>query len=125
MNINQFVKQIEQATVYQTQSANSAMNNLHHVIQFASHNTLQKASQSINQLQEKISLSVLYQLKTEQHLLENTEKVLTALSPDTVLKRGFSITLKDGHIIRNATDVQEGDLLEIQLANGSIKSRVE
>lgn len=125
MNFNQIIQQIEQVTVFQTQSANSAMSNLHHAIQFASHNTLQKASQSVNQLQEKIGLSVLYQLKTEHHLLDNTEKILTALSPDTILKRGFSITLKDGQIIRNATDVQKDDLLETQLANGSIKSRVE
>ncbi len=125
MNINQLVKQIGQATGYQTQGAGSAINALDLAIQFASHNTLQKASQSIQQLKEKISLSVQHQLKTEHQLLINTEKILTALSPYTILKRGFSITLKDGQIIRNATDVQKGDLLEIQLANGSIESRVE
>ena len=53
------------------------------------------------------------------------ERVLKSLSPEHVLKRGYSITrLGSGQVIKNAADVSGGDIIETQLADGSISSKV-
>jgi exodeoxyribonuclease VII large subunit len=49
---------------------------------------------------------------------------LDALSPRATLTRGYSITRHKGKILRDATVVSEGDILETELAKGSVYSRV-
>jgi exodeoxyribonuclease VII large subunit len=52
---------------------------------------------------------------------------LQALSPLNVLARGYSLTRTwpQGPLVVNAGQVRSGDALEIRLADGSIKARVE
>jgi len=51
---------------------------------------------------------------------------LNALSPLNVLERGYSITQRaDGTVIREAEDVQSGDVVTTRLHRGAITSRVE
>jgi exodeoxyribonuclease VII large subunit len=50
---------------------------------------------------------------------------LKALSPLAVLDRGFSITrLKSGAIVRDATGVGVGEVLQTQVARGTLESKV-
>ncbi len=44
------------------------------------------------------------------------------MSPEKVLQRGFSITMKQGKVVRDAAEIKEGDTLETVLANGTISS---
>ena len=51
---------------------------------------------------------------------------LSLLSPQSILRRGYSITLDErGTVIRKAEQVKPGDELRTRLANGQVKSRVE
>jgi len=53
------------------------------------------------------------------------EQLLRTLGPDSVLKRGYSLTLTpDGRILRKLEDVQEGDEVVTRLEDGSIHSQV-
>jgi exodeoxyribonuclease VII large subunit len=50
---------------------------------------------------------------------------LDSLSPLSVLDRGYSITTKeDGLILRDASEVAEGDKLKIRLARGKLEAEV-
>jgi exodeoxyribonuclease VII large subunit len=61
--------------------------------------------------------------RNEQVALNMTS--LDALSPLSVIKRGYSITQKrSGEIVRNASSVDDGEELNIRLAEGSIKAVV-
>lgn len=51
--------------------------------------------------------------------------VLKMASPDYVLKRGYSLSLKDGKIIKHATDLNPGDELVTRFADGDVKSIVK
>jgi exodeoxyribonuclease VII large subunit len=42
-----------------------------------------------------------------------------------LLRRGYSIALKEGHVVRLASDLQPGDLLETRLASGTVTSEVK
>jgi len=51
---------------------------------------------------------------------------LESLSPMNVLARGYSLTrTPDGHVIRDAATVRQGDLITTRLAHGELTSRVE
>ena len=55
------------------------------------------------------------------HLNENTVRLL---DPENVVKRGFTLTLKDGKIVKSVKQVEMGDELETRFADGTTKSRI-
>lgn len=52
------------------------------------------------------------------------EKNIELANPEHILALGYSITTKDNHIVRNASDINKGDILETHLKNGRIVSLV-
>lgn len=64
-------------------------------------------------------------LTTERHRLELLSQRASALDPALLLRRGYSITLCGGRVVRDAAMLKEGDVIETRLDKGSVKSRVE
>jgi len=57
--------------------------------------------------------------------LQSLASLLRTLGPEATFARGFSITTNgQGDIVRDATDLNEGDALETQLAKGRVRSSV-
>lgn len=53
------------------------------------------------------------------------EKQVELLSPDRVLRRGYSLTLRDGHVVTSASLLRAGDSLVTRFADGERTSVVE
>jgi len=66
-------------------------------------------------------------LDNKKHLLANLVATLDALSPLATLQRGFSITTRgtDNHILQDATHVQIGESVRIQLMKGNLECTVD
>ena len=68
---------------------------------------------------------VLYRkLTDERHLLDLLSQRLIGLDPNRLLKRGYSITLKNGRTVRDVSQLKEGDELETRFENGTVRSVV-
>lgn len=78
----------------------------------------------LSNLNTQLPIFIERRLMTEKHRLQLMEEKVKNLDPTLLLKRGYSITLKDGKTIRQADTLQEGDLIETRLAVGSILSTV-
>jgi exodeoxyribonuclease VII large subunit len=65
------------------------------------------------------SLNVLSE-KSKQ--IQLNEQFVRMVSPDYVLKRGYSLTLKEGKIIKKIEDLSVGEELITRLANGEVSS---
>ena len=61
----------------------------------------------------------------ENHRLQLLQQRIQAQDPDLLLKRGYSITLKDGKSIRSASQLKAGDIIETRFAEGHVKSEVK
>ena len=57
--------------------------------------------------------------------LVNIIAKLELLNPLKVLKRGYTITYKDNHVMNSINDINTGDKLELQFVDGKIKTIVE
>lgn len=64
-------------------------------------------------------------LLTEKHRLELIAEKLKALDPTLLLRRGYSITMKDGHALRNPQGLQKGDEIMTIMEKGTIKSIIK
>ena len=66
------------------------------------------------------------QLKSNQQRLQSATQRLQAYSPLAVLERGFAIvTNSEGAIVRDSSQVADGDELDIQLARGRLRAKKE
>ncbi len=63
-------------------------------------------------------------LERESHRLELLEQRTKALDPTLLLKRGYSITLHNGHLLRDPALLKPGDEIETRLEKGNIISKV-
>jgi exodeoxyribonuclease VII large subunit len=65
-------------------------------------------------------------LKTARATLDGRQRLAHELGPERALARGFSITRDEhGKAVRRAEEIRYGQVLTTQLAQGSVKSRVE
>ena len=78
----------------------------------------------ISAFEERLPMLLDRRLMAEKHRLQLIEEKAKSLDPALLLRRGFSITLKDGHALRDAAALRPGDEIETRLANGTVKSKV-
>ena len=64
-------------------------------------------------------------LMAEKHRLQLIEEKAKSLDPALLLSRGYSITVKDGKIVRDPQALRHGDEIETRLEKGTIKSIVK
>ena len=76
-------------------------------------------------LESRLPMILDRRLLTESHRLELIAEKLKALDPTLLLKRGYSITLKDGHALRDPQALQAGDEIETIMEKGTIKSIIK
>lgn len=64
-------------------------------------------------------------LLKEHHRLDLLREKLEALNPELLLRRGYSITLSAGKIVKDASLLHPGDLIETRLQKGTVHSVVK
>ena len=87
-------------------------------------NKLSILSSQLSTTNARIPLLFDRKITTERHRLELIEEKTKNLDPLLLLRRGYSITLKDGKTVRNAAILHPGDELETRLADGTVRSTV-
>ena len=64
-------------------------------------------------------------IERETNRISNIENKIELLSPDRILKRGYSISIKDGYAIKSASELKEGDNIKVIFADGEAESEVK
>ena len=85
---------------------------------------LAASGQRLDQHASRLQTLADRKLTAEHHRLELLSEKLKSLDPALLLRRGYSITMKDGHALRDATTLRPGDEIVTRLAEGSIRSTV-
>ena len=80
--------------------------------------------QNVVALENRIRQSVGAIVKHSQSQLQHLEEKIQIMKPENLLKKGYSLTLVNGKPIRNTEDLQEGDIMQTQLFEGKIESRI-
>lgn len=63
-------------------------------------------------------------LTRQHHRLDLFSQSLAMADPARILRQGFSITMKDGHVVRDAATLQPGDRLTTTFEKGTVESIV-
>lgn len=86
---------------------------------------LRVAAQKLETLEENLPGWTVQILRGQHRQLEQAEAFCSAIHPENVLRRGFSLTFKNGQVLTAAKDTKAGDWLETRLKEGVVRSKVE
>ena len=88
---------------------------------------LRDRAQRLDELGLRSGRAMKHRLQLQRGKLDAWAGKLESLSPLGVLARGYSVTQRadDGTLVRDANQVQPGDLIRTRVAKGEVMSRVE
>ncbi len=109
---------------YQLKIRALELERLETALRWGSRERLQRASRQLDQWSEQLPALATRFLRSHQNHLHQMEVLCGALQPEQVLRRGYSLTLKNGKSITAATEVLPGDELETRLREGVVWSKV-
>lgn len=81
--------------------------------------------QMLAEVSMQLRREVQRQLRLHEERVGGVKSTLALLGPEPTLKRGFSITRRDGIAVRSTDELAPGDRIETQLAEGNVISTVE
>ena len=84
----------------------------------------QKQENQMELLVHRLQTAVMRRIEQENHRQSLLQQRLDSLDPRTLLKRGYSITMCGGKVVRTADDVREGEVITTSLQKGEIHSTV-
>lgn len=121
VEMGHFLKNHVQNALY-TEGGN--LSKLANFLQFQSVYFLKNQEQKLEHWSNDLPKIVAQVVKYENIRLDKTLEIIDLMSIESTLKRGFSITRKNGKIITHLDEIKEGDAIETQIADGILTSFV-
>lgn len=76
-------------------------------------------------LSVQLKKTVQQKLKDSKNSLDMFEKHISLVSPLNVLKKGYTLTLKDGKVLKSALATKQGDVITTRFADGDKESVIK
>ncbi|MEN7548301.1 exodeoxyribonuclease VII large subunit [Rapidithrix thailandica] len=118
--LDRIVRKADGVLEYQLEVYRQLENNIKNLTQ----NKLQQEHTFLQNQKMLLQTRVDFMLQKTRLQLEAMEKQIESLSPERVLARGFSITLKDGKVVKPGLEVLPGDVLSTHTSVQVIESKV-
>lgn len=84
----------------------------------------ERQERNLDNLFHRFTVAIRERCQQQQHRLDLMEQRLQSLDPSLLLKRGYSMTFADGRLVRDSSQLTEGQEIVTRLANGEITSKV-
>ena len=122
--MHQFFSYIIGQVSNQLQTETLRLQSLQNQLAFQSKSVIRDKQNTLSQLEQSIPKTVQQYFKTEKQTLELLSKNIELLSPESALKRGFTLTLKDGKPVKSALELKKGDIVKTIFKDGERESMV-
>jgi len=87
--------------------------------------TIDSQSNSINQVPKRLSTRLKSYVNQQKSVISLYEKTNELLNPKNILKKGYSISYKDGKALKDINTIKQGDVITTKLSGGEFKSTVQ
>lgn len=93
------------------------------ILKFESQRRVNRAEQMLEFVEQELPRVSKLNIENSKKQLENIETIIRLLDPETALKRGFTITSKNGKSLHSKKEIKEGDILTTTFWDGTVKSK--
>ena len=104
---------------------NHLLNQSGNKLNFVFREQMLKSKNYLNQFQYLIKILSIETIRAEKKNLSSIQEKLRLVDPQNILKRGYSLTMLNGKIVKSVNQLKEGDRLETRLSDGNVDSKVE
>jgi exodeoxyribonuclease VII large subunit len=84
-----------------------------------------KNGSKLKQFRQMLKMRTFRTIRAEKKNLNLIQEKLRLVDPQNILKRGYSLTILNGKILKSVRLAKEGDLLETRLSDGTVESTVK
>ncbi|HOW09926.1 MAG TPA: exodeoxyribonuclease VII large subunit [Bacteroidales bacterium] len=85
---------------------------------------LSASKNAVNQAKKSLSAGSEIFLSMRKNEIAGFVNMLKILDPDNVLKRGYTITSKNGRIIKSGRELSKDDIIDTRFSDGPVRSKV-
>src|SRR5690554_4140220 len=85
---------------------------------------IQKESNFIEKSSTTIKHRISHLVQNQIHFLERNQQYINMVSPFNILKRGYTLLLKNGKIITSVNEIEVGDDIQTLFRDGTVTSKV-
>jgi exodeoxyribonuclease VII large subunit len=124
-NLRIYTQNILSAVSYRINNKHKQLQLLSGRLHFNVRNHTERMRHQLGNLSRQIQFSVNTLFQKQKNEIQLFNEKIRLLDPINVLKKGFSITMKDGKIITKASLLKKGDKLTTKFAEGNVESRIE
>lgn len=89
------------------------------------HGFVERKQAEIDRLAMRLRNAVTTHLAERKRFLQLQEQFVRMASPDYILRRGYSLTLREGKIIKRAEELQVGEELTTRFMDGEVRSIIK
>lgn len=122
--VHQFFSYIVGQVSNHLQTETLQLQSLQNQLGFQSKSVIRDKENILTQFEKSIPRTIQQYFKTENQTLELLSKNIELLSPESALKRGFTMTLKDGMPVKLASELKKGDIIKTIFQDGETESEV-
>ncbi len=79
----------------------------------------------INTFTERLKNATKRVIQEEKHRLTNKEQFLKLISPENILKKGYTLTIRNNKIVKSSLELKEGDTITNRFYDGDVVSAVK
>jgi len=90
-----------------------------------SKNNINRENNNVVLLKNKLEGNCKLIIQNQNHFLKNNQDKIELLNPSSILKRGYSITYKNGKQIKSINELDKKDEIITELFSGFVRSTVE
>jgi exodeoxyribonuclease VII large subunit len=85
---------------------------------------LKRAGKELFQLQDRLTRAMGLTKETNQQRFRHILSQLNAYSPLNVMERGYSLTYKEGNLVKSIHEVENGESIQVKLKDGELNVKV-
>lgn len=123
-NLNRLTNQLKDSVSGRIEQEKKRLDFLKNHIHSQAFACLSSAKLRLLTTRKDLMQAITTSLSFQKHKLELLHQRVSDASPERLLKRGYSLTLKEGKIITDAAQLSEGDTITVRLSKGEITGTV-
>ena len=85
---------------------------------------LQNSRSSLKYITDRLQGVAKHAMEKERFAIQKYEHFVALSLPENMLKRGYTITLRNGKIIKSVKDIAVGDVIQTRFSDGEIGSKI-
>jgi exodeoxyribonuclease VII large subunit len=85
---------------------------------------IENEKRTMEYFQNALRMTVRSGLKKQESDLHLKQKTVHLLNPENILRRGYTITYKEGHVVKSEKELKKEDILTTQFSDGKVRSRI-